>query len=136
MTGPKLKRCPFCGGEAEAVHTGSGADYVRCKECLVRTRNYQENDVGPAMDWNARVEHPEPGKALWFEGGYLCSRCFGDVAKGDCFCRTCGALLRFPEGVPTACQRDAPEAAVSDGGIGAPSRGDVPARCTGEPNNK
>ena len=34
----------------------------------------------------------------WFEGGYLCSRCYGDVGPRDAFCRTCGASREAGEG--------------------------------------
>ena len=56
----------------------------------------------------------------WFEGGYLCSRCYGDVGPRDAFCRTCGASREAGEGFaatpPLPCQRPANGRAV------APSR--------------
>ena len=58
-----LKLCPCCGAPAEPVHTRSGDDFVRCTCCRLRTRQYHENDVGPAEDWNRRVE---------VEGGRRC----------------------------------------------------------------
>lgn len=30
----ELKRCPFCGGEAEIVRGDEGGYYVECQECL------------------------------------------------------------------------------------------------------
>ena len=52
----ELKRCPFCGGEAEVreVSEGEQVYYAECTECNIRTPlNY--NRAVPKAKWNARV---------------------------------------------------------------------------------
>lgn len=57
----------------------------------------------------------------WFEGDYLCSRCYGYVGRDDAFCRTCGAARRMegeelPKAASEVCQRaanDGPSEALS-----------------------
>lgn len=55
----ELLPCPFCGSEAELVHTRSGDDFVRCvdKSCHARTRNYHEAANLAADAWNARADN-------------------------------------------------------------------------------
>ena len=52
----QLKKCPFCGAEAEIVRNGSGSYFVRCtnKQCAAKTRLYHENETGARMAWNKR----------------------------------------------------------------------------------
>ena len=56
----KLKRCPFCGGNAElessyADYVGSGLHKIVCQACGCQT-NY-EHPMQKAVDaWNRRVE--------------------------------------------------------------------------------
>ena len=63
-----LRRCPFCGGEAQ-VHTGvsSGVPhysiaYVFCSKCIVSTREFEDTEhdgeyVFKAKEsWNRRIE--------------------------------------------------------------------------------
>lgn len=56
----KLKRCPFCGGNAElessyADYVGSGLHKIVCKVCGCQT-NY-EHPMQKAIDlWNRRAE--------------------------------------------------------------------------------
>ena len=54
----ELKRCPFCGAEAEIVRNSSGSYFVRCtnKQCAAKTRLYHENETGARMSWNKRAE--------------------------------------------------------------------------------
>ena len=62
----KLRECPFCGGEAMIIETGTGIDmagYVQCKKCLACSffflgEGYQEQAV---KSWNTRHEPPTPG---------------------------------------------------------------------------
>lgn len=59
-------------------------------------------------------------RPVWFEGDYLCSRCYGYVARDDAFCRTCGAAADAP---PNVCQTSASGAAtavVAEAGGNAP----------------
>ena len=58
MSGLKdLKPCPICGNPAEPLRTRAGDDFVRCTnpDCHLRTRQYHENAVGPAEQWNTRA---------------------------------------------------------------------------------
>lgn len=50
----KLKKCPFCGGEAE-VYLGDDW-YVECKSCLANTTHYSFESEAIAA-WNQRVDH-------------------------------------------------------------------------------
>lgn len=48
----------------------------------------------------------------WFEGDYLCSRCYGYVGRDDSFCRTCGAARKMEgeelqKAASEVCQRAA-----------------------------
>lgn len=54
----ELKRCSFCGAEAELVRTSSGSYFARCtnKQCAAKTRLYHENEVGARIAWNKRTE--------------------------------------------------------------------------------
>lgn len=54
----ELKRCPFCGAEAELVRNSSGSYFARCtnKQCAAKTRLYHENEVGTRIAWNKRAE--------------------------------------------------------------------------------
>ena len=51
----ELKRCPFCGGEAEMREGSSTKPYIRCKRCGCRTGSsrYRGN---LAKAWNARAD--------------------------------------------------------------------------------
>ncbi len=52
----ELRRCPFCGGEAEVreVSEGEQVYYVECTECNIRTPLNFDMEV-PKAKWNARV---------------------------------------------------------------------------------
>ena len=52
----ELKRCPFCGGEAEVreVSEGEQVYYAECTECNIRTPLEYDRKMAKA-DWNARV---------------------------------------------------------------------------------
>lgn len=54
-------------------------------------------------DWEAHasLDYDENG-TNWGIGGYLCSECHGLCAKGDRFCRHCGA--RFDRGTRYECR--------------------------------
>lgn len=49
-------------------------------------------------------------RPVWFEGDYLCSRCYGYVSQGDSFCRSCGAAADV---AADGCQTAANGAAAS-----------------------
>lgn len=53
-----LKRCPFCGADAEMVHNSNWDYFVRCtnKHCAARTRLHHANENGAAIGWNRRVD--------------------------------------------------------------------------------
>ena len=44
----KLKKCPFCGGEAEIF-------WVICKECTAETKDFDTKEEAIEA-WNRRVE--------------------------------------------------------------------------------
>lgn len=49
----KLKRCPFCGGEAELDIDDLGIWFVRCKKCFCRTSRSMSKFF-PTVAWNTR----------------------------------------------------------------------------------
>ena len=54
----KLKRCPFCGGEAEiaSFEYSDGMTYVvECKGCRTQSGEYDEM-IEAFVNWNKRVE--------------------------------------------------------------------------------
>ena len=85
-----LKPCPFCGAEAEIVRNSSGSYFVRCtnKQCAAKTRLYHENEVGPRLAWNKRVERtcsPVFGE---------CSECKYPLHDHARYCSNCGARIK------------------------------------------
>ena len=60
-----LKRCPFCGGEAEIIDDAMGT-ISRCRRCGAENGNGVYGDVGHKLavkDWNARpIEDELHGK--------------------------------------------------------------------------
>lgn len=52
----ELKRCPFCGGEAEV--DGFPLRYVRCKECGAETGAFDSEEEA-IKAWNKRVSDDE-----------------------------------------------------------------------------
>ena len=51
----ELRKCPFCGGEAEVKKEVSYAYYAECRRCEVRTKICYLED-GAIAAWNRRVE--------------------------------------------------------------------------------
>ncbi len=49
----RLKRCPFCGGEAEIV--GYTIFWVTCKECTAETKDFDTKEEAIEA-WNRRAE--------------------------------------------------------------------------------
>lgn len=81
----ELLPCPFCGGEAEAVHEISGFWTVECVECGAL--------VDGIAAWNARAERTCEDVAIegeWFE----CSEC-GTVKQliHPSYCPKCGSKV-------------------------------------------
>ena len=59
----RLKRCPFCGGEAllSHDHTGIGASYVRCEKCGLESIRFLKSFECASDDravefWNRRAD--------------------------------------------------------------------------------
>ncbi len=67
----ELKKCPFCGGEADGFYSGKGAPfgrvwiYIQCTSCKVKSRSelvYSENKFDNSQyeilvkNWNKRVK--------------------------------------------------------------------------------
>lgn len=51
----ELKKCPFCGGEAELVDCGKNEWFVRCTKGCVEGKLYRQKcDAKNA--WNRRVD--------------------------------------------------------------------------------
>lgn len=54
MNSKKLKKCPFCGGEAEILQRGAMSTSIRCKDCGCRTGECAYEDAA-IFNWNKRV---------------------------------------------------------------------------------
>ena len=57
----KLKRCPFCGGEArmqEHVFVGYSSTWgVVCLDCCAETKQFYKNSQEAAEAWNRRADN-------------------------------------------------------------------------------
>jgi len=54
---PKLRRCPFCGGEGEMISDGNGemsSFAVMCRQCNASTAFYLDDERRAARAWNTR----------------------------------------------------------------------------------
>ena len=49
----ELKRCPFCGGEAELACRDFGSWFVRCKKCFCKTPIFLTERFA-TISWNTR----------------------------------------------------------------------------------
>ena len=49
----KLKRCPFCGGEAEVRQFTASIQFVQCRVCLAHSATF-ETDTEAIRVWNKR----------------------------------------------------------------------------------
>lgn len=115
MSEIKLKKCPFCGGEAEMGFRDASA-FVMCTKCLARSRtvvacvDYTAREVA-ADEWNQRTD--QPPKARWTRedvtsydgetiknGAAVCGRCkkafFMPTDTFD-YCPNCGARMDLIE---------------------------------------
>ncbi len=61
MSAPKLKPCPFCGGEAKLSMLFGGPYFVRCQKCLIEGR-YRMAKRNAIAAWNRRVGHANNAK--------------------------------------------------------------------------
>lgn len=70
-----LKRCPFCGGEAELAfggngsHEAKGLSFVKCKDCGAIGQKFEvshryASDQKAIEAWNRRAEHEENTNAV------------------------------------------------------------------------
>lgn len=58
-----LKKCPFCGGEAEYNNNFDGFEWIQCQECGARSSIERiSSDADPKDSWNRRAG--EPRKAV------------------------------------------------------------------------
>lgn len=86
----ELKRCPFCGGEAEMREGSSTRPYVRCKVCGCRTGSSKYRSAVKSA-WNVRaertcrVEYPDDAR--------MCSECHYYVGPHHLYCPHCGARV-------------------------------------------
>ena len=63
MSTSELKRCPFCGGEAELKLDNPPFVYVQCEVCYAKTRARKVRDIDQIdldiirvkKDWNRRT---------------------------------------------------------------------------------
>ena len=49
----EIKRCPFCGGEAELACRDFGSWFVRCKKCFCKTPIFLTERFA-TISWNTR----------------------------------------------------------------------------------
>ena len=64
---PKLKPCPFCGGDPQWGTLRNGAHYVEClnEDCLVNPEGvFSGSKVQCANEWNTRAE-PKVKPLVW-----------------------------------------------------------------------
>ena len=52
---PELKRCPFCGGEAEVYTEEDEWWHVRCSDCWAQTDGH-DTEIGAIDAWNQRKQ--------------------------------------------------------------------------------
>lgn len=78
---PKLKPCPFCGGEPQWSTLRNGAHYVEClnEDCLVNPEGvFSGSKVQCANEWNTRTA-PKVKPLVWdwvYEHGVIAqSKC-------------------------------------------------------------
>lgn len=101
----ELKRCPFCGAEAELVRNSGGNYFVRCtdRQCAARTRLYHENESGARLAWSRRTERTcrIDMPVIDWETGETDCRCSAcgfsadpqDWAETYNYCPNCGAKV-------------------------------------------
>ncbi len=58
---PKLRECPFCGGEVKRVIGVMGLNFFKCKECgavVSFDNDYYNTHKNEAIEaWNRRIEN-------------------------------------------------------------------------------
>lgn len=86
----ELKKCPFCGGEAEIVSESNHASFVRCKRRCCRTYVFISPKVAIEA-WNERVKQMKVIIYTVDDEEPDCNRC--DHCCGeDYYClKQCGA---------------------------------------------
>ena len=52
----ELKKCPFCGGEAEIVEDKNHISFIRCERLCCRTYFYESPKVA-IKEWNRRTDN-------------------------------------------------------------------------------
>ena len=62
MSEPKLRLCPFCGGEGEVI-TDEFAFAVMCKQCHAMTAFYLDDTKRAIRAWNTRWK-PTPKERI------------------------------------------------------------------------
>lgn len=105
----KLKRCPFCGGEAllEPYRARKGYEAsIQCNQCLcsMSTITYDEEETAiedVVKAWNRRVNDASVVHGKWGDNGIAgsmlvkCSVCGFDCgANSFSYCPNCGARMR------------------------------------------
>lgn len=110
----ELKRCPFCGAEAELVRNSSGSYFARCtnKQCAAKTRLYHENEVGARIAWNKRAEPTCDRDALLALADRMDDRAHDwDVTYHGAPLVHAGRLVRYAERIREACGEEAKDEA-------------------------
>ena len=92
----ELKRCPFCGAEAELVRNSGWSYFVRCinKQCAAKTRLYHENENGARLAWNRREGRTCRMEYDPVHCDYICTSC-GERYETDMYISISGDDRRF-----------------------------------------
>nr|DAR29687.1 MAG TPA: restriction alleviation protein [Caudoviricetes sp.] len=89
----KLKKCPFCGGEAHVFENETQKEYyVRCRKCYARTDVYRVSKADAIAAWNQRAVEPTFTRE---ELEFIIALC-NEYEVGECpsILRKCAAALK------------------------------------------
>lgn len=58
---PKLKPCPFCGGQASVLTRGEITFFARCSKCYATIDGFFKTEEMAIESWNRRVRRCRKG---------------------------------------------------------------------------